>query len=102
MPAEAGSDGDRLARDPGNVGGGDSQTFSKSPSTYGDEFCLTPQQEPETPDEELFVQNFGAQLKQIHQTLVRYRSTKSLGLVNSAYCELYKVRRLIARFSDGC
>lgn len=47
---------------------------------------------PETPDEEQFVQHFGGQLTAINKTLLRYRTTRQVGLVNSAYGELYKVR----------
>jgi hypothetical protein len=37
---------------------------------------------------------FGAQLQQINKALVRYRNTRQVGLVNSAYSDLYRVRRL--------
>jgi hypothetical protein len=37
---------------------------------------------------------FGAQLLQINKALVRYRNTRQVGLVNSAYSDLYRVRRL--------
>ncbi|RSH90651.1 hypothetical protein EHS25_001256 [Saitozyma podzolica] len=45
---------------------------------------------PETPDEEHFVMQFGAQLLQINKALVRYRNTRQVGLVNSAYSDLYR------------
>ena len=52
--------------------------------------------EPETPDEEHFVQSFGVQLQAIYKVLLKYRQTKQLSLVNTAYSDLYKV--IIALF----
>lgn len=37
------------------------------------------------------MQQFGDTLQHIYQTLLRYRQTRHLGLVNTAYTELYKV-----------
>ncbi|TYJ58649.1 hypothetical protein B9479_000485 [Cryptococcus floricola] len=48
-------------------------------------------QYPETPDEEKFVQRFGNVLLRINKTLLRYRSTRQMSLVNSVYTELYKL-----------
>ena len=50
--------------------------------------------EPETPDEEHFVQSFAPQLQAIYKVLAKYRQTKQLSLVNTAYSDLYKVREV--------
>ncbi|ORX39339.1 hypothetical protein BD324DRAFT_577344 [Kockovaella imperatae] len=44
--------------------------------------------EPETPDEEHFVQSFGPQLHSIYKVLLKYQQTKQLSLVNTAYSDL--------------
>lgn len=46
---------------------------------------------PETPDEDAFVQRFGRHIDSIYTVLRRYRSTRSVGYVNTAYTELYKL-----------
>lgn len=46
---------------------------------------------PETPDEEAFVQRFGRHIESIHAVLRRYRSTRTVAYVNTAYTELYKL-----------
>ncbi|ODN80500.1 hypothetical protein L202_02731 [Cryptococcus amylolentus CBS 6039] len=48
-------------------------------------------QYPETPDEEKFVRRFGNVLLRINKTLLRYKSTRQMSLVNSVYTELYKL-----------
>lgn len=48
-------------------------------------------QHPETPDEEEFVQRFGRTIETVYTTLLRYRSTRSVGYVNTAYTEVYKL-----------
>ena len=48
-------------------------------------------QHPETPDEDAFVQRFGRSIELVYKTLVRYRSTRSVGYVNTAYTEVYKL-----------
>lgn len=46
---------------------------------------------PETPDEEVFVKRFGRQIESVYTVLRRYRSTRSVGYVNTAYTEVYKL-----------
>lgn len=46
---------------------------------------------PETPDEDAFVQRFGRHIDSVYAVLQRYRSTRSVGYVNTAYTELYKL-----------
>ncbi|OCF43750.1 phosphatidylinositol 3-kinase [Kwoniella heveanensis CBS 569] len=48
-------------------------------------------QAPETPDEEHFIQLFGAQLLQVDKTLRRYSSSRQVNLVHHVYNELYKL-----------
>ena len=46
---------------------------------------------PETPDEDHFVQQFGSQIRGIYKTMVKYRSSRQLNLINTAYTDLYKL-----------
>lgn len=46
---------------------------------------------PETPDEEAFVNRFGRSIESVYSVLRRYRSTRSVAYVNTAYTELYKL-----------
>jgi FKBP12-rapamycin complex-associated protein len=46
---------------------------------------------PETPDEDAFVQRFGRHIESVYTILRRYRSTRSVAYVNTAYTELYKL-----------
>ena len=92
MLTQAGPQGDRLGRDSSHVGRRNSLTFGRSivsstSGTYEVRFV----QEPETPDEEQFVLHYGARLMDTHETLLQYRSTRALGLANTALHELYKV-----------
>lgn len=48
-------------------------------------------QAPETPDEEQFVQQYGALILRINKNLIRYTSTRQLSLVNDAYHDLIKL-----------
>ncbi|KAK4689267.1 hypothetical protein P7C73_g843, partial [Tremellales sp. Uapishka_1] len=46
---------------------------------------------PETPDEEQFIDQFGKRLLHVDTTLRKYQSTKQIGLVHTAYMELYNL-----------
>jgi FKBP12-rapamycin complex-associated protein len=60
-------------------------------STSTTAFALLTKQHPETPDEEAFIQRFGRSIELVYKTLVRYRSTRSVGYINTAYTEIYKL-----------
>lgn len=81
-----------MARDPCCVGRGNQQTIGKR-STYSEVVADSTNlwEAPETPDEDLFVQNYGGRIKEVYNTLIRYRSSRKVVLANAAYLELYKV-----------
>lgn len=62
-------------------------------STFGQHMTLSDRQCPETPDEETFRQTYGVRIQNIYRTLVKYRGTRTLSLIHSAYSDLYRVSR---------
>lgn len=59
--------------------------------TLSDTVGALTHQHPETPDEDAFVQRFGRSIETVYKALLRYRSTRSVGYVNTAYTEVYKL-----------
>jgi FKBP12-rapamycin complex-associated protein len=71
------------------MGGRDDQAIRESLCQLSLSHGNAISQAPETPDEDQFVQQYGKALQGIYKTLVKYRNTKQLSLVNTAYGELY-------------